>query len=194
MNSTINLTYDKELITRKSIAAAIGVVFFVLATALGAYVRIPVAGSPVPITLQTFFVLLSGAVLGRKLGTISQAAYLALGAIGLPVFQGASFGLSYLLGPTGGYLIGFVAAAYVTGRILDSANTSMTRAIISFAAGSLIIYAFGMLWLISLYGMSATHAALAGALPFVPGDMAKVLVAAVIYSRISPRAKKIFHS
>jgi biotin transport system substrate-specific component len=148
----------------------------------------------VPLTLQTFFVLLGGALLGGNLGAITQFSYIIIGIAVVPVFSGAGSGWLYLLGPTGGYLVGFVAAAYVTGRILHSAKAGMARAIVSFAAGSLIIYAFGMLWLISLYGMSATHAALAGALPFVPGDMAKVLVAAVIYSRISPRIKQIFQS
>jgi biotin transport system substrate-specific component len=106
------LPYNKEFISSKKAVAAIGVTFFVLATALSAYVRIPVPGSPVPITLQTFFVLLAGAVLGRKLGAASQIGYVILGAVGLPIFQGAGYGIAYLFGPTGGYLMGFAAAAY----------------------------------------------------------------------------------
>lgn len=179
---TYDLTYNKDIITGKKASAAIGVAFFVLATMLGSYVRIPVAGSPVPITLQTFFVLLAGAVLGRRLGAASQIGYIMLGAAGIP----------YLLGPTGGYIAGFVAAAYAVGYLTRSTKPSMARLIASFAAGSMIIYFFGALWLMYSYKMSASLAFSAGVLPFIPGDAAKVLLAAVIYSGISKRADQIF--
>ena len=186
------LTYNKDIITSKKLTAVIGVAFFVLATILGAYVRIPVMGSPVPITLQTFFVILSGAVLGRKLGSISQISYILLGVIGLPVFQGASFGAAYLAGPTGGYLIGFVAAAYLTGRLAAFAKRTIGHAIAVFAAGSLIILACGALWLASLYGAGLKSSIAIGVLPFIPGDLAKILAAAVIFSAIAKRSNRIF--
>ena len=189
---TYNLTYNKDLITGKAINASIGVAFFILATMLGAYVRIPVAGSPVPITLQTFFVLLSGAVLGKRLGAASQAGYILLGAAGIPVFQGAACGISYLLGPTGGYIAGFVLAAYVVGYLTRSPNPTMARLIASFSIGSVIIYIFGASWLVYAYKMSAGLAISAGILPFIPGDIAKALAAAVIYSGISKRTGQIF--
>ena len=90
----------KEVILDKTLCRVMGVLTFVILTSLGAFVRIPLPFSPVPITLQTFFVLLSGALLGSNLGTISQLSYLLLGASGLPVFTGAGSGLFYLLGPT----------------------------------------------------------------------------------------------
>ena len=186
------LPYNKEFISSKRAIAAIGVTFFVLATALSAYVRIPVPGSPVPITLQTFFVLLAGAVLGRKLGAASQIGYILLGAAGLPIFQGAGYGVASLFGPTGGYLAGFIAAAYTVGYISRSGKPSVARYIAAFSAGSLIIYAFGTAWLIYLYKMQPVHAISVGVLPFIAGDITKILAASVIGSAIARRANSIF--
>jgi biotin transport system substrate-specific component len=90
---------------------------FGAATAMGAYIMIPLP--PVPITLQTLFVVLAGALLGGRLGALSQVVYLLLGIIGLPVFHGGKGGLGILLGPTGGYLVGFIAAAYVVGKLIE---------------------------------------------------------------------------
>ncbi len=187
-----SLDYNEDIIGNKTVVAAIGIAFFVLATALGAYVRIPVHGSPVPITLQTFFVLLSGAVLGKRLGSFSQAAYFILGISGLPIFQGAGFGAAYLAGPTTGYLIGFIAASYSIGRIIDIRPFDAKWVAASFAIGSLIIYAFGAAWLVYLYKISFSKAISIGILPFIPGDIIKILLATVIYSRISQRSKNIF--
>jgi biotin transport system substrate-specific component len=192
MQTANSPAYNKDIITSRNLTAVIGVAFFVLVTILGAYVRIPVAGSPVPITLQTFFVILSGAVLGKKLGSASQISYILLGVIGLPVFQGASFGAAYLTGPTGGYLIGFVAAAYLTGRLATFAKRTIGHAIAVFATGSLVIYTCGALWLASLYGAGLKNAFMMGILPFIPGDLAKILAAAVIFSAIAKRSNRIF--
>lgn len=192
MNYAHSLGYDKDITNNSKLTAVIGVVFFILATALGAYIRIPVHGSPVPITLQTFFVLLAGAVLGKKLGFYSQAGYLLAGISGLPMFQGTSLGISYLLGPTGGYLIGFMACAFITGLIIDSAKSNIVYIIAVFALGSLIIYASGILGLVYIYKMNLTNAIAAGALPFIPGDIAKIVIASAIYSKISRRSRQIF--
>ncbi|MCX5679020.1 MAG: biotin transporter BioY [Candidatus Omnitrophica bacterium] len=192
MSYAHSLDYNKDIINNKKLTAAIGVVFFILATALGAYIRIPVHGSPIPITLQTFFVLLAGAVLGKKLGLYSQAGYILAGISGLPMFQGASLGVSYLLGPTGGYLIGFMICAFIIGLIIDSARSNIVSIIAVFALGSLIIYASGILWLVCMYKMNLTSAIMAGALPFIPGDMAKIAIASAIYSKISRRSRQIF--
>jgi len=192
MNKTHNLVYDRDISGNKSVSALIGVIFFVIATTLGAYVRIPVEGSPVPITMQTFFVMLAGAVLGCRLGSFSQFAYLAIGAAGLPIFQGYSFGTAYLLGPTGGYLAGFVFAAYFTGKTLGSPGQGLKKIIAYFVIGDLIIHTCGTAWLIYLYKMDIVKAVSAGILPFIPGETAKILFASVIYSKISGRSKVIF--
>jgi biotin transport system substrate-specific component len=183
------LDYNRDIINDKRTVAAIGVLFFVLATAFGAYVRIPVKGSPVPITLQTFFVILSGAVLGRKLGTLSQTAYFILGIAGLPIFQGSVSGAAYLAGPTAGYLIGFIASAYLIGKLIEIKPTSFAWSVLTFALGSLVIYVFGISWLIYMYKMNFVNAFSTGILPFIPGDIAKILFAGIIYSKISVYSK-----
>lgn len=186
------IAYDKDIIHNKIAARAIGVAFFALATALGAYVRIPVPGSPVPITLQTFFVLLAGAVLGARLGAASQIGYILLGALGIQVFQGAGFGVSSLLGPTGGYLAGFVTAAFAVGAIFRSTRPGLTVSVLVFSAGSAIILICGAAWLTIAYKMSPVNAFSIGILPFIPGDVTKILLAAMIYRGISRRAGSIF--
>jgi len=92
----------RELTGSKTLNIAIGVCFFLPLTALGAFVRVPLPFTPVPITLQTFFVLLSGAFLGRRSGSLTQLLYLVMGVCGAPIFTGAASGWIYLLGPTGG--------------------------------------------------------------------------------------------
>lgn len=187
------LAYNsKEIIDNRALNSLIGVVFFTLATALGAYVRIPVHGSPVPITLQTFFVILSGAILGRRLGGLSQLGYFMLGAFGLPIFQGQSFGFSHILGPTGGYLAGFVFAAYMVGWLIRFRVTNLYWTVASFIAGNIVLYGFGVLWLMALYKINAVSAFSIGVLPFIPGEAVKILLAAIIYSKISERSKRIF--
>lgn len=186
------VTADKEIITNRAANAVIGVVFFILATALGAYVRIPVAGSPVPITLQTFFVVLAGAVLGRRLGIASQLGYLMLGVSGIPVFQGASFGIAHILGPTGGYLAGFVLAAYLVGWLTGFKGSNIYWIIASFIVGNIALYTLGVLWLMILYKINISSAVSIGILPFIPGEALKVFFASVVYSGISERSKRVF--
>jgi len=190
MNSAMAL--KDNIIGNKAIDAAIGVTFFIIATTLGAYIRIPVPGTPVPITLQTFFVVLSGAVLGSRLGLFSQAGYIILGAMGMPVFQGCAFGLAHILGPTGGYLIGFMAASFLTGRILEKESRNLFKIMASFAMGNIVLYALGILWLMVIYRISFVNAITIGVLPFFTIELAKIFLAAVVYSKISHRSKAIF--
>src|SRR5512137_1746469 len=107
----MELSLHTELIRSKAASRAAAVAVFAVLSMLGAFVRIPIPWSPVPLTLQTFFVLLSGACLGRRLGAVSQVCYVLVGIAGLPVFSQAGSGLLYLAGPTGGYLAGFIAAS-----------------------------------------------------------------------------------
>lgn len=184
--------FKTGIIENKAVDAAIGVIFFIIATTLGAYIRIPVPGTPVPITLQTFFVVLSGAVLGSRLGLFSQAGYIFLGAIGLPVFQGYNFGMSHILGPTGGYLIGFMAASFLIGKILEKESRNLFRIAASFAIGNAVLYASGVLWLMLIYRISLVNAILIGVLPFLAVELAKISLAAVVYSKVSHRSREIF--
>ncbi|MDD5422972.1 MAG: biotin transporter BioY [Candidatus Omnitrophica bacterium] len=194
MSGTYAISNKRELVGDRRFSAVIGVLFFIMATALGAYVRIPVHGSPVPITLQTFFVILSAAVLGKRLGLFSQLGYLALGMAGLPLFQGVTCGFPYLFTVTGGYLVGFILAAYFIGRSLATDNLGILRIAVTFTIGSLIILASGAIWLVCLFKIDAMKAISMGILPFIPGDVVKIFFAVIIYSKISKRAKAIFGS
>ena len=159
---------------------------FALLTALGAQVRIPL--TPVPITLQTFFVLLGGLMLGPRLGVSAQALYVALGAVGAPVFAGGALGFAYLLGPTGGYLVGFVAAAWLVGQLARGLDPKSPRAVWQvlgiLAAGSIAIYVPGAYWLARVMGMGWWAALAKGVIRFLPGDALKVALAASLWLRV----------
>ena len=161
------------------------VVGFALLTALGAQVRIPLPFTPVPLSLQTFAVLLAGLALGGGLGALSQAVYVALGTLGAPVFAGGA-GTAWLFGPTGGYLMGFVLAALLVGqlsRALDARHRPW-RLLGVLAAGIVAVYVPGVIWLALVTGMGLGKAVVVGALPFVPGDVLKALLAATIWMRL----------
>jgi biotin transport system substrate-specific component len=164
----------------RAIHGGVGVVAFAVMTALGAYVRIPLPWTPVPVTLQTFFVLLAGATLGPVQGAMSQALYLTVGAAGAPVFAGGMGGISLLLsGPTSGYLFGFVLAAVSTGWLVRRrADTGILWIICSMTVGTLVVYACGTAWLVWNYQFPLTGALAQGILPFVMGDAVKLLAAA----------------
>ncbi len=144
-----------------------------------AQVSIPLPFTPVPITGQTFGVLLVGAALGSRRGTLSLALYLAEGLIGLPFFAGGASGLTYAFGATGGYLLGFVVAAFLTGLLSERGlDRRVQTAIPDFIIGNLIIYLFGVAWLAVVLG-SLQQAILAGMLPFLVGDAIKIVAAAL---------------
>ncbi len=144
-----------------------------------AQVEIPLPFTPVPITGQTFGVLLVGAALGSKRGAASLASYLAMGMLGLPFFAGGAHGLSIVLGATGGYLIGFIAAAYVVGLLAERGlERNVRTSILPFLAGTIIIYACGVTWLAVVLG-SFGKALAAGLLPFLVGDAIKLVAASL---------------
>lgn len=144
-----------------------------------AQVRIPLPFTPVPITGQTFAVLLVGASLGSRRGAASLALYLLLGTLGLPFFAGGASGLPALLGPTGGYLVGFVMAAYLVGLLAARGlDRHVPGALLAFLAGELVIYLFGVAWL-SVY-LGIRQAIVAGFLPFIVGDAIKLAAAGLV--------------
>lgn len=167
-----------RVVARTRAGAVIAVVAAAGLTALAAQWRIPLPFTPVPITGQTFAVLLSGAALGLRLGAASQLLYLAAGAVGLPVFTEASGGPDTFLGPTGGYLVGFVVAAAVVGRLAEAGrDRRVLPAVVSFVAGTAVIYAFGMAGLMLSAGMGPGEAFAKGVVPFLVGDAVKAAVA-----------------
>ena len=134
---------------------------------------------PVPITGQTFAVLMIGALLGAKRGGLAVLAYLAQGVAGLPVFAVIS-GPAALFGPTGGYLVGFVPAAYVTGLLAEKGwDRRIGTTVLAMALGNAVIYAFGLAWLCCLTGASKTVVT-TGLLPFIGGDILKIVSAAIL--------------
>ena len=182
----------KEIGLSKPALNILGVSVFIGLTAAGAFVRIYLPFTPVPVTLQTFFVLLAGAVLGRKLGSLSQFSYVALGALGLPIFSGALGGISRLAGPTGGYLVGFIVAAWIVGMMLKGRASSFLKIVLAMTAGNFVIYLFGVLWLSFIIHIGIWKALLLGAFPFILGDAIKLLAAASLYQGIQKRSREVY--
>ena len=157
-------------------------------TAAGAYIMIPLP--PVPITAQTFFVSLAGALLGGYLGAMSQVVYILLGVIGLPVFAGGKAGAGVLLGPTGGYLLGFVAGAYVTGFLAArKERPGFWWLLLSMLAGYVFIYAFGIAQLMFVAKLTLAKALAVGLIPTIPGGILKLVAAAFICLKVRGHIK-----
>ncbi|WP_309492256.1 biotin transporter BioY [Candidatus Hecatella orcuttiae] len=154
---------------------------FAALTAIGAYISIPLY--LVPITLQTFFVYLAGAVLGGRLAALSQLVYIGLGGVGFPVFAGGMAGFGVLLGPTGGYLAGFVLGAYVIGKLTElKGERRFVYVFLSMLLGTAIIYSLGAVQLSFYLDFSLKRAVAVGVLPFLPGDALKMALAAYVAS------------
>ncbi len=154
------------------------VVGFSLLTALAAQVVIPLPWTPVPVTGQTFAVLLTGALLGSRLGALAMLAYLAEGAVGLPFFRGGAAGLSHFAGATAGYLFAFPVAAFVTGALAERGwDRRFLTAAAAMFIGSLAILAGGWLWL-TLFFRTPGAAFNLGVAPFLIGDVVKIALAA----------------
>ena len=160
--------------------------FFFLATALGAYVEIPLPFTPVPLTLQTFFVLLGAAALGGGWGAAVQSAYLGAGAIGAGFFAGGAAGLVHLWGPTAGYLWAFVPASLLVGSLHGRCRSNAGR-IIVLSASAFLILACGAAWLAISMGLPARAAFLMGVAPFLPGEALKVAAAASVLPLLARR-------
>ena len=135
---------------------------------------------PVPLSMQTFAALLIGAAYGWRLGGITVLAYLAQGAMGVPVFAGAGAGLPYLLGPTGGYLLGFAIGAVVVGWLAERGwDRRVLTTLAAMVIGNLVIYALGVGWLTTIVG-SVERAFALGLVPFLLGDALKIALATAL--------------
>ena len=157
---------------------AIVVICGSLILGLSAQVKVYLPISPVPITGQTFAVLMLAALLGSRRGALAIIAYLIEGALGLPVFAGG-VGMAVLIGPTGGYLVGFVAAAYVVGRLAEMGwDRRVITTIAAMLAGEIVLYAFGVCWLTIMTNIRT--ALVIGLYPFIVGDILKIALAAAV--------------
>ena len=170
------------------LAQAFWISLFAALTALGAQIQIP--HQPIPFTLQTFFVLLSGAFLGPRNGFIAQLVYIAAGAIGLPVFSGASFGMARLFGMTGGYLMGFPFAAVLTGYLVTIRH-GYVWTVIAMSLGLILIFSIGTLYLNFIAVHNLQQSIMSGFLIFTWWDILKLGAAAAIYNEFSKRYKKL---
>jgi biotin transport system substrate-specific component len=172
-----------------SVRGMVYAAMFGAATAAGAYLIIPLP--PVPVTLQTFFMALAAVLLGPRLGAVSQSVYVLLGVIGLPVFAGGKAGLGVLLGPTGGYLAGFVAGAWLTGLIAKTGAqpAGALRTALAVAAGYAVVYLLGMSGLCVLARLSPLKAFSAGVVPFLVGDALKVAAVTMLAVRLQDRVR-----
>jgi biotin transport system substrate-specific component len=158
---------------------------FTALTALAAQVRIPLPGTPVPVTAQSLVVILAGAILGSKRGALSQLLLIALGGFGLAVFSQKAPGYQVILGPTGGYILGFVFAAYVAGSITENAGKlSFARKNFYLFLASLFIFIPGVVWLSTFTGKNLWIATQLGFAPFLPGDILKTVLAATILTGV----------
>lgn len=157
----------------------IGMLAFALAMWFGAYVAVPLPWTPVPMTLQPLFVLLAGAVLGPWAGAGAMALYLGAGMAGAPVFSMGGAGLPWLLGPTGGYLIAMPAAAWLVGKVAGR-DAGWLRLLAGLTLGMGAIYAGGLSQLFLLTGEAPGRLLAVGLLPFLAGDVTKILAAALL--------------
>ena len=170
---------------------------FAAIMAVCSFITIPLGFTPVPINLGTLGVFLAGGILGKKYGTVSIAVYVLLGAIGIPVFAGFKGGLGVLAGPTGGYIIGYIVAAFIIGLIIEtfekgSAGETGGNAgfkgfagiVVALIIGLLACYALGTLWFILSTGTGVWASLLACVFPFLPGDGIKIVVATILIRKL----------
>jgi biotin transport system substrate-specific component len=183
MNLSSNIAGTSENQAAKEL---LQVVAGIAVIAISAQIVIPF--KPVPLTGQTFGVLLAAGILGRKKGMLSVFSYILFGTLGMPFFAGGDFGLARLAGPTGGYLAGFAAAAYLVGILSDLGFfNSFARSVLCMAAGNLVIYSLGVIWLSGFTGWE--NVLTAGVFPFIGGDIVKILFAASLVPATSKLIK-----
>jgi biotin transport system substrate-specific component len=170
-----------DLVPRTRVRAVGLVVAFALLTAGAAQLSFHIPWTPVPVTGQTFAVLLAGSALGWRLGAASQALYVVLGAVGLPFYAAGASGWKAATGSSSGYLVGFVVAAAVVGRLAARGqDRTLVTSLQAMLAGSAVIYVFGVTWLAHDINVSAARAVELGMTPFVIGDTLKLIAAGLL--------------
>lgn len=198
---------EQKRYTRTTALVLCGV--FAALMAVCSFITIPLGFTPIPINLATLGVFLTGGILGKKYGSISLIVYILLGAVGVPVFAGFKGGLGVLAGPTGGYIIGYLAAAFLTGLLVEivfrktasssesgsrskTAGTAKSRTlrfigiILSMIAGLAACYALGTAWFMISTGTGLGAAMLSCVIPFLPGDAVKIVAGALLVQKLRP--------
>lgn len=177
----------KQFLTTKQMAL-IGVMTAV--TCILGPLSIPLPISPVPISFTVLAVFLTAYVLGPKLGTISYLIYLLLGMVGLPIFSGFTGGIGKLAGPTGGYLIGFILMTPIVGWFIEHFNAKLVPSFIGMILGTIVCYIFGTIWLAYQTSMTFIEALSIGVLPYIPGDLVKMVIAVILGTQLRKAVKK----
>ena len=163
---------------------------FAAVTAVLGFVSIPLPFSPVPVSGQSLGIMLAGSILTARQAAFSVLTFVLIGAAGVPVFSGMTGGLGVVLGPRGGYYLGFFVGAIVI-TLLRGQNNNLWRLIpANLAGGIVVVYIFGVAWLSHVTGMGLEKALMAGALPFIPGDLLKVFAASFIGAAVNKRLQK----
>ena len=171
----MSLVWPARSLTRAAVLMAVG------STLLAVSAKIQVPFYPVPMTMQTLVVLVIGAAYGWRLGGATVALYLVEGAWGLPVFAGPVAGIGYMAGPTGGFLMGFLAAAMVTGLMAERGwDRSLWRVLAMMAVGHAVIFIFGLAWLAPMFRFDFGRAWAAGVAPFYAATVLKTALAAAV--------------
>jgi biotin transport system substrate-specific component len=183
------LNNSSERIARRGAVTGLTVTaLFAALIAAGTFVSIPLPFSPVPIAIQNLFCVLAGLVLGPVMGAAATALYLLAGIIGAPVFAGASGGIARLLGPTGGFLAGYLLGGCTAGLIAGfprpGKKTALWRIIAAALAGFLVVYLPGVAWLKLSTGRTWAASIAGGFLPFIPGDIVKGIAAVLAAPRL----------
>jgi biotin transport system substrate-specific component len=153
-------------------------------TAICSQIILPLPFTPIPLNLALLAVFLCGGLLGAKRAALSMLAYLLLGTFGVPVFSAMRSGPGMLLGPTGGFLMGYLAAAFLTGLLSAKAEKDVMGYVLPMGIGLAVCYVFGTAWFMILTKRTFTEALLLCVIPFIPGDALKIAVAAILSSRL----------
>jgi biotin transport system substrate-specific component len=188
MNDSPDLVLGKTVDSSPALVQLLWIALFALGTMLSARLEIP--HQPVPYTLQTLMVLLSGAFLGPRNGMASQLAYIAAGILGAPVFAGGAAGIARILGPSGGYILSFPLAAALVGYLVNRRH-SIIRVALSMAAGLAVVFTLGALHLCVFYTHSIGTALGAGVLIFSWWDLLKLSAASMIYFELGKRWRRV---
>ena len=159
---------------------------FTALIAIGGYISFPIPFSPIPIVLSDFFLMLAGLCLGASGGAASMGLFLFLGAIGIPVFTGGKAGLAVFIGPTGGFLLGYLIGVYVLGLVSEKNKPSFLKDLIGLIAANLVIFGFGVPWLKLLLKLTWGKALTLGLMPFVIGNIVKTIAALALIQVIRP--------
>ncbi len=181
---------SKNTVSNFNLRMTVYCALFTALIIIGGYISIPIPVGPVPIVLADFFVMITGLFLGLKYGLISTALYLALGALGMPVFAGGGAGLAVLVGPTGGFLFGYLLVVTSIGFITGKRKPSIVTNLIALVVGNILLYAIGVPWLKFQMNISWAAALAAGLIPFIIGIVIKITVASALGRVLLPRFKQ----